>query len=76
MLLDNSKKQNKQKTKDKHFLKGCIEQFFSFFIQKYHTWQNKLLFDAAKSVQKKKCGRVQEQRKFLRSSDFTFSAKN
>ena len=29
-LLDNNKNQNKQKTKNKHSLKDCIEQFFNF----------------------------------------------
>ena len=33
MFLDNNKKQNKQKTKNKHSLKGCIEQFFSFSFE-------------------------------------------
>ena len=52
-LLDNNKNQNKQKTKNKHSLKDCIEQFFNFSYE--NIINNKvILFDAALLVQKKK----------------------
>ena len=53
---DNNKKQNKQKTKNKHSLKDCIGQFFIFFIQNYYD--KTIPFDAALLVQKTQCRRV------------------
>ena len=58
MLLDNTKKQNKSKAKNKYSLKDCIEQFFNFSYKK--TIHDKIiLFAVALLVQKKtRCGRV------------------
>ena len=52
-LLDNNKKQNKHKTKNKHSLTDCILQFFSF------SWHGKvILFDEELLVQKARRGHI------------------
>ena len=49
--LDNNKKQNKQKTKNKYNLKDCIEKFFRSSYKNI-IYDKMLLFDAALSAQK------------------------
>ena len=51
MLLDNKNKQNKQKTKKKHSLKDCVEQFFNFSY-KNNIHDKIILLDAALLVRK------------------------
>ena len=51
MLLDSNKKQNKNKTKNKHSLKDCVEQFF-IFSYKNITHDKTIFFHAALLVQK------------------------
>ena len=51
MLLGNKIKQDKQKTKNKHSLKDCMEQFFNFSYKNI-VHDNIMLFDVALFVQK------------------------
>ena len=51
MLLDNNKKQDQQKTKNKHSLKDCIEKFFNFSYKNIKH-DKIILFDATLLVQK------------------------
>ena len=51
MLLGNKIKQDKQKTKNKHCLKDCMEQFFNFSYKNI-VHDNIILFDVALFVQK------------------------
>ena len=52
MLLDNNKKKkkNKQKTKSKHSLKDCIEQFFNFSSQ--NIMHDRIILDVQLLVEK------------------------
>ena len=47
----NNNKHKKRKTKNKRFLKSCIEQFFNFSYKNV-IHENIILFDAALLVQK------------------------
>ena len=53
--LDNNKKQNKQKTKNKYNLKDCIEKFFRSSYKNI-IYDKMLLFDAALLAQKSATG--------------------
>ena len=51
VLLDNNKKQKKEKTKNKHSLKDCMNYFFNF-LNKNIIHDKIILFHAAFVVQK------------------------
>ena len=48
--IKTKKEKNKQKKKNKHFLKDCIEQFFNFLYKNIHD--KIILFEAVLLVQK------------------------